>query len=482
MKENVYLQYMPDARYPIRSFDPSVDYPEYPYSDCLNNGEFNHAYDMVRECLRMMCLDEEHYGTHEWNPLGAYISPGQVVLIKPNWVMHKNGVEVAGENPFDCLVTHASLLRAVCDYCLIALQGEGEVIVADAPMQDCDLDALLQKGRYNEILSFYQEKGEPVSFKDLRKCRSVFNSNMVITSQIPISENEIDVDLGLFSMHESREGGRHYQVDNYDSDDTDSYQGPGRHVYSINPIALQADVIINFCKPKTHRLAGFTGSMKNMVGIAYDKASLPHRVAGSLCEGGDAYPEKSIIKQFIDEALGRKIKFEKRGKITAATLMRFLYGLMYIFIRRFGRSPYIKGIWKGNDTIWRTVVDLNHIVRYSNKEGVLQESEQRTILNFGDLIVGGEHNGPTSPEPKKVGLFVASDSSVAFDVAICRIMGMDPMEIPLIRSIEKGYAERLLGSSPNVMLVSNIADYSGALDEVKFPEEWAFIPHDNWRN
>ena len=219
-----------------------------------------------------------------------------------------------------------------------------------------------------------------------------------------------------------------------------------------------------------------------MVGIAYDKASLPHRVAGSLCEGGDAYPEKSIIKQFIDEALGRKIKFEKRGKITAATLMRFLYGLMYIFIRRFGRSPYIKGIWKGNDTIWRTVVDLNHIVRYSNKEGVLQESEQRTILNFGDLIVGGEHNGPTSPEPKKVGLFVASDSSVAFDVAICRIMGMDPMEIPLIRSIEKGDAERLLGSSPNVMLVSNIADYSGALDEVKFPEEWAFIPHDNWRN
>ena len=77
MKENVYLQYMPDARYPIRSFDPSVDYPEYPYSDCLNNGEFNHAYDMVRECLRMMCLDEEHYGTHEWNPLGAYISPGK---------------------------------------------------------------------------------------------------------------------------------------------------------------------------------------------------------------------------------------------------------------------------------------------------------------------------------------------------------------------------------------------------------------------
>ena len=93
-----------------------------------------------------------------------------------------------------------------------------------------------------------------------------------------------------------------------------------------------------------------------------------------------------------------------------------------------------------------------------------------------------KHNGPTSPEPKKVGLFVASDSSVAFDVAICRIMGMDPMEIPLIRSIEKGDAERLLGSSPNVMLVSNIADYSGALDEVKFPEEWAFIPHDNWRN
>ena len=80
---------------------------------------------------------------------------------------------MARGEPFELTwLPHASLLRAVCDYCLIALQGEGEVIVADAPMQDCDLDALLQKGRYNEILSFYQEKGEPVSFKDLRKCRS----------------------------------------------------------------------------------------------------------------------------------------------------------------------------------------------------------------------------------------------------------------------------------------------------------------------
>ena len=55
---------------------------------------------------------------------------------------------------------------------------------------------------------------------------------MVITSQIPISENEIDVDLGLFSMHESREGGRHYQVDNYDSDDTDSYQDQGACLFN----------------------------------------------------------------------------------------------------------------------------------------------------------------------------------------------------------------------------------------------------------
>lgn len=56
-------------------------------------------------------------------------------------------------------------------------------------------------------------------------------------------------------------------------------------------------MVINIPKPKTHRLAGITGAMKNFVGITYEKASLPHRAIGDKESGtGDAYDKKSILK------------------------------------------------------------------------------------------------------------------------------------------------------------------------------------------
>ena len=37
--------------------------------------------------------------------------------------------------------------------------------------------------------------------------------------------------------------------------------------YCISEACLEADVIINLPKPKTHRKAGFTGALKNMIGV-----------------------------------------------------------------------------------------------------------------------------------------------------------------------------------------------------------------------
>ena len=75
-----------------------------------------------------------------------------------------------------------------------------------------------------------------------------------------------------------------YQVSDYDKADTATFHHDTVHDYEINSDILQADVVINFCKPKTHRLAGITAAMKNMVGITYNKACLPHRSAGSVEE------------------------------------------------------------------------------------------------------------------------------------------------------------------------------------------------------
>ncbi|SFB14023.1 hypothetical protein SAMN05216587_11543 [Selenomonas ruminantium] len=54
-------------------------------------------------------------------------------------------------------------------------------------------------------------------------------------------------------------------------------------------------------------------------------------------------------------------------------------------------EKYWNGSWYGNDTIWRTIADLNHILYYANKEGKLQEKRQRKVLIVADMIQGRRH-------------------------------------------------------------------------------------------
>ncbi len=50
-----------------------------------------------------------------------------------------------------------------------------------------------------------------------------------------------------------------------------------------------------------------------------------------------------------------------------------------------------------------------------------------------DAIVGMEGNGPNAGHPKKVGLILASQDSVAMDAVASSIIGFEPMAIPTIR-------------------------------------------------
>lgn len=482
MNNNVYIQVAYGADYPKESFNPSKLYPEYRYGETFVQKHDNMIYAMVRECLIGYGLDAEHLGTPNWNPLSEYIKPGDQVLIKPNWVMHFNG---SGDyqNAMECLVTHPSCLRAICDYCLIALKGTGRVIIGDAPMQDCDLPILLDRMKYNNLLDFYHSQNENVIFMDFRKYQSIFNRNKVIVDKIYQRGEGINVDIGNLSCHEHRVGKRIYQVDNYDRNETKEYHQNNKHIYSINKDVLESDVIINFCKPKSHRLAGFTAAMKNMVGIAYNKASLPHRVEGSVKEGGDAYKNSSWIKNKIDTLLDIKIKHENEHRIGLATIDRFIYGGLLILERKVCKDPYIKGIWYGNDTIWRTIVDLNFIEQYADKAGAVQNERQRKILNFGDMVIAGEHNGPCQPEPKKMGVIVMAEDAVCMDIAICKMIGFPDEKIPMVRALRAGEADYLIGKVryDSINILSNMTQLQKCLADVDFPDGWAYKPHDTWK-
>ena len=115
--------------YPSPPFSPHEAYPEYPFRDLSPSP--NLVYGMVREALKRLKLDEERANTADWNPLGEIVQPGAKVVVKPNWVMHTN----RGKGTLQSVVTHPSIVRSLLDYIFIALKGEGEVVVGDAPLQ-----------------------------------------------------------------------------------------------------------------------------------------------------------------------------------------------------------------------------------------------------------------------------------------------------------------------------------------------------------
>lgn len=130
-------------------FRPTVNYPEYRLGSLAE--EYNHVYEMVREGFRLSGYDVENYDTAHWNPLGHLISRGDYVLLKPNLVMDENYIV---ENGVDCLYTQPALVASVVDYVIIALKGEGRIVIGDAPMQECDFERLIARSGYKDWLNF----------------------------------------------------------------------------------------------------------------------------------------------------------------------------------------------------------------------------------------------------------------------------------------------------------------------------------------
>lgn len=435
-----------------------------------------HTYKLVEKCLYLRGYDKGNYGTSLWNPLGDIIKPGHNVVLKPNLVNdHNHGKNKVDEWGLDCLITNSIVTKAICDYCLKAIKGVGKVTICDAPIQDCKMEELLDRSGYGKVIKEYQENGNPVYFKDLRLEQRITNRFGIKTQTRRLNAAHVYVLMDGNTAFASLTGEYDYNVPNYDKEITKSHHNGNKHEYSISKTILEADVIINLCKPKTHRYAGITAAMKNVVGMVAEKETLPHRRIGEVSQGGDSYNGSSKIKHKIDIILDKQVKAENEGKILRATLCRFEYGMLYYLRKIKGEDSSLKGCWHGNDTIWRTIWDLNYIVRHADEKGNLHKDIQRKILNVGDLIIAGQHNGPLSPEPKPLGMVLICDDEVAFDLTVCKIMGFSPLKMPLYK-----YILHELKWNHEVRIVSNVERYSGNLESLYCDIKWRFKPHDGW--
>ena len=433
---------------------------------------------MIKDGLHTLKLDDEHYETEEWNPLGGYVKPGDLVLIKPNLVLHEN---VMGGGT-DCLYTHPSLIATMIDYVLIALKGEGRIIVGDAPVQDCVFDTLVSESGLADLIELYKGKGVDISLIDFRNVKSVSKNDVYEPQEKEKNEGitvRVDTESAFYGLTEDRQ--ERFRITNYDPRIMKEHHYGNHHEYRIATEVLDADVIISMPKPKTHRKAGVTIALKNMVGINASKEYLPHHTIGSTEEGGDAYLEEDIYLKRANAILDLKNELAHEGEIVLAKKADELYQMLK---GHNSSEHYWEGSWYGNDTIWRTITDLNLILLYADKKGVLQKEMQRKLFIVGDMVVSGEKEGPLEPSPIETGVIVMGDDPLQYDKAVCSLMGFDYHKIPSIEMPgQDGNKARISGFCDiEPEIISNFEGWNGKpLEHIREYESLKLIPSTGWR-
>lgn len=402
-------------------YNPSKLYPEYPFNKDHIALDENLVYESIRDMLFKFGFDTDNFGKENWNPLGGFIRPGMNVLLKPNMVNHFHPFNFG----MDCLITHGSVIRVICDYVIIALQGIGKITIGDAPIQGADFSKLIELNGTKALLDFYNESKKSIDIElvDFRQTVAICNQKGLIIRTYQQDNVKFSyVDLGKESYFSDLDN-RKYAISDYPQSKMKEYHQSGIHKYLVPQTLLNADVIINIPKPKTHRFAGLTGAMKNFIGINSQKENLPHHSMGSIQEKGDEYPNKNFIKKLIGY-LSNLITVLSIKKLFIISLP--LYLIRYILIRLVNKNDRIfKGGWYGNDTIWRTILDINKIVLYAGKTGKLEKTPQRTIFTICDAVISGELLGPLEPSPVPSRCFIAGFNVYAIDRFLAHLMNFN---------------------------------------------------------
>ena len=418
----------------------------------------NDVFAMLRELFFEMGMDKDNYGKESWNPLGdKLIEEGQSILIKPNMVIEQN----KGNGGVECLYTNPSLVAALIPYVWKALGGKGKIVVADAPIQSCEFETLCESAGYYDMIDYFKNKGVAIELYDLRGVKSFVDSGLL--SQSFVGHDNFIVDLGNQSAHAELpdEIIERERITCYDPNELRQHHNAEKHEYCVAKEVLEADVIINLPKPKSHRYAGVTICMKNFVGINVHKEFLPHHRVGDMSKGGDEYPKASKILEISSKFMDKRNEKMNSGKLTRARIDFLISKILEHGYKKINPDKgHTYGSWYGNDTIWRTVVDLNRIVMFADKSGVMKNEQQRKVLNIADMIVAGDGEGPLTPDPVYMGMLVAGENVVDTDVVIATLMGFDVEKIPLYRGLDLGkYESYRLEYGKGVVLTSNEEKY-----------------------
>jgi uncharacterized protein (DUF362 family) len=447
------------------NFDPRVGITRLPaptYSpDEVGRGE---VFDALKKLADQLEWCDEGRG-----PFGKVITRGARVLIKPNFVLDRN----QGPWGMEPMVTHQSVVKATVTAAL--LTQPAEVLVGDAPIQSCNFDHLLEVTKLRTWADDLMKADSRFKgIKDFRRTTCEFIDGVRVASENLIPEDHFVLfDLSSESLLEPiTNEDESFRVTCYDPRLMARTHAPGRHRYLVAKDVLEADVVINLPKLKTHKKAGVTCALKNLIGINGNKEYLPHHRLGGANLGGDCYPGDSRIKRMLEYAA------DQQNLSGPGTLGRVWGGVatqLNRMLHLMGDNLGIEGSWSGNDTIWRTGLDLNRILLYGRLDGSMADDAQRRVIHVVDAIVAGQGDGPLAPQPLALSLLFGGSSAAAVDWIGAQLLGYDPEQISIVREAFGKFRWPLTSFTKDQVVA--LGDWDSELERshqrtILYPEGW----------
>lgn len=462
---DVFVNKVEKVEYPPQPFHPDYVYPELmrlPYVPVA--GGRNEVYEGVRRIFENLGFDKENQGSAQWNPLKDYVKPGQKVLIKPNLV---RGEHPYGDLYVESMISNASIIRPLVDYILLAASGYVSIKIGDVPLQDCKWEDAVRKSGLQQLVNFYKEKDIKIELVDMRFEIAYINKYDIVDRRVknPLRNREMYRAVNLGNQSELMDiianSGR-FEITDYGKGTVRKHHNQERNEYLIPGEVLDADLFINVPKLKTHRKAGYTCAMKNLIGINGDKSWIAHHTRGIKGKNGDEFNNNISIKKFLEIRIWNWLKLSRAGIIVASFLKMFFIrhvwkGKTYKQISAEGRDTtnFFEGSWYGNDTLWRCIKDLNKIILYADKNGIMQEKQQRKYLCIVDAVWAGEKEGPMEQHPKPLGAIFGGINPVYIDYAAVKLMKYNYLELP---TIYHGFENRwwnLVDKSPEEVIIGS---------------------------
>ncbi|MEX2757465.1 MAG: DUF362 domain-containing protein, partial [Candidatus Sigynarchaeota archaeon] len=230
-------------------------------------------------------------------------------------------------------------------------------------MQSGIFEKIVDSTGIKAVINFYKEFGASpplgklkVELNDFRTEAMRFQKSRsgVVTSKenykLPGDPNGYRVvNLGARScLHPIRNDFRRFRVTDYNPRLLENAHNLVDNKSLIANSVLQADVVIELPKIKTHRKAGITGCLKNNIGINGHKDWLPHHRAGSKTEGGDEYLYKDAIKKIIAKINDFEDVFLQRKKVHHLNVLTSIAQMLLLRVQGYlQKDPYSEGSWYG---------------------------------------------------------------------------------------------------------------------------------------